>query len=162
MKKFGIVLLALLLLNGCAAEETFETIGDELVQSAGTPARQVNLTLPEEAAVPVSESEAGQLYLGDGYEILVQTLSSGDIDATIRSVTGFGREEITLMQTGVGAVKRYELVWSCMGETGDRVGRAAILDDGSYHYVLSFLTDADRVRELEALCTGLFESYSLG
>lgn len=162
MKKCVFLLLICVLLSGCTAEETFETIADDLVQSVAAPMAQMILVLPEDAAVPASESEDGQLYLCDGYEILVQTMAAGDLDATLRSVTGYSREELTLMQTGYNGIKRYDLVWSCLGENGDRVGRAAILDDGSYHYVLSVLTDADRAREFEKVISDLFESYSLG
>jgi len=42
------------------------------------------------------------------------------------------------------------------------VGRAAILDDGSYHYVLSVLAEADRAGEFEQVFRALFESYALG
>lgn len=161
MKKCLGFLLVFLLFSGCAAEETFETIADDLVQSVTAPMAQVILELPEDAAAPASESDAGQLYLCDGYEILVQTMAAGDLDATLRSVTGYNREELTLMQTGNEGIRRYDLVWSCLGEKGDRVGRAAILDDGNYHYVLSVLTDADRAREFETVISELFESYSL-
>jgi hypothetical protein len=122
---------------------------------------QITVELPEEAVVPVSESELGKLYQCDGYEIAVQTLQSGDMDATLRTVTGYSREALTLMQTGAGDVDRWEVVWSCMGETGDRVGRACVLDDGNYHYVLSVLADADRAAELETVISDLFRSYSL-
>lgn len=161
MKKCVFLLLICVMLSGCAAEETFETIADDLVQSVAAPMAQVILELPEDAALPASESEDGQLYLCDGYEILVQTMEAGNLDATLRSVTGYSREKLTLMQTGHEGIVRYDLVWSSLGENGERVGRAAILDDGNYHYVLSVLTDADRAREYEEVISELFESYSL-
>lgn len=161
MKKCLGFLVVFLLLSGCAAEETFETIADDLVQSVAAPMAQVILELPEDAVLPASENEEGQLYICDGYEILVQTMAAGNLDATLRSVTGYGREDLTLMQTNAGGIKRYDLVWSCLGENGDRVGRASILDDGSYHYVLSVLTDADRSQEYAEAFSKLFESYSL-
>ena len=46
-------------------------------------------------------------------------------------------------------------------EEGEQVGRACILDDGSYHYVLSVLAQADRAAELEGVIADLFRSYSL-
>ena len=162
MRKFLVVFLILLLFTGCEAQETMETVADEWVQSAAAPAAEIRLTLPEEAAAPVSESEIGMLYQCDGYEILVQTLAAGDLDATLRSVTGHDRKELTVMETWLSDVKRYDLVWSCLGEMGEQVARACVLDDGYYHYVLSVMTDADRAGEYESVWEELFGSYSLG
>lgn len=162
MKKLVGFLLSSILLAGCAAEDVFETVADEFVQSAAAPAAEIILSLPEDAAAPVSQSEAGTLYQCGGYELLVQTAAAGDLDATLRAVTGYGREELTVMETRSGTIKRYDLVWACMGENGQQVGRACILDDGNYHYALSVLADDNRVREFESAWEDLFSSYSLG
>lgn len=162
MKKSVVFLLLSFMLTGCAAEDTFETVADEWVQSAAAPMGEVFVSLPEEAAAPVSESENGTLYQCDGYEILLQTLASGDLDTTLRTVTGHGREDLTLLETRAGDIKRYDLVWSCLGEEGEQVGRACILDDGNYHYVLTVLADADRAGEFETVWEELFSSYSVG
>lgn len=162
MKKCVVFLLISLLLSGCGSREVFETVADEFVQSAAAPVGELILTLPEEAAVPVSQSESGALYQCDGYEIILQTLEAGDLDATLRSVTGYGRDDLTVLQTRSGELKRYDLVWSCLGEEGEQVGRACLLDDGNYHYVLSVLGDARRAGEFEAVWEELFSSYSVG
>ena len=161
MKKYVIFLLVSLVFSGCGAEDTFETIADEWVQSAAAPVAEICLTLPEEAAAPVSETENGTLYQCDGYEILVQTLEAGDLDTTLRSVTGYSREDLTVIETRAGEIKRYDLVWSCLGEQGEQVGRGCILDDGNYHYVLTVLADADRSGEFESVWEEIFSSYSL-
>lgn len=162
MKKILIILLCSVLLSGCAAEDTFETVADEWVQSVAAPVRDVMLTLPEEAAAPVSAKENGTLYQCDGYEIMLETLPSGDLDATLQNVTGYAREDLTVLETRSSGIKRYDLVWSCMGEAGELVGRACVLDDGDYHYVLSVLADAERAGEFEAEWNSLFSGYSLG
>ena len=162
MRKILVFLLVSLIFAGCGAQETMETVADEWVQSAAAPVAEIHLTLPEEAAAPVSESETGALYQCDGYEILVQTLEAGDLDATLRSVTGYSREDLTVIETWFGDVKRYDLVWSCLGEQGDQVGRACVLDDGNYHYILSVLADAERAGEFEVVWEELFGSYTLG
>ena len=162
MKKCFYLLLISVFLTGCGSEATFETVADEWVRSAAAPVRQILVTLPEEAAVPVAESENGQLYQCDGYEITLQTLEAGDLDATLRAVTGHSREDLTVMETELDDLKRYDLVWSCLGEEGEQVGRARVLDDGNYHYVLSVLAEADRAAQLETVISDLFRSYSLG
>lgn len=162
MKKCVVFLLISVLLSGCGAEEVFETVADEFVQSAAAPMSEILLTLPEDAAAPVSRSENGTLYQCDGYELAVQTLEAGDLDATLRAVTGYGREELTVIETKSGDIKRYDLVWSCLGEEGELVGRACVLDDGNYHYVLSVLAADDRAKEFEDAWEELFSAYALG
>ena len=162
MKKCVVFLLISFLFTGCAAEDTFETVADDWVQSVAVPVRDVVLSLPEDAAVPVSAGENGILYQCDGYEIMVETLSSGDLDATIQNVTGYAREDLTVLETRSSGIRRYDLVWSCMGETGELVGRACVLDDGNYHYVLSVLAEAEQVGAFEAQWNALFSGYSLG
>lgn len=161
MKKWLVLVFSVLLLTGCAAEETFETVADELVQSVTAQVRQIVLTLPEETAAPASESESGTLYLCDGYEIMLQTLEAGDLNATIQSVSGYSRDNVTVMENSTGDWKRYEFVWASAGELGDRVGKAVILDDGSYHYVVSLLSDADRAEEYQEVWQEMFDSFGL-
>ena len=161
MKKWWLLLMICAVLSGCGAEETFETVADEILEVAAVQ-RQVMVVLPPEAAAPASESDAGTIYICDGYEIMLQTLTGGDLDATLRTVSGYGREELTVVESRQGDYKRYDLVWACAGEEGERIGRGAVLDDGSYHYVLCVLSDADRVQEYEEVWSALFSSYSLG
>ena len=162
MRKCVTILMMMVLFAGCAAEDTFETVADELLPPAAPAMAKVIVNLPEEAAAPVSQSEDGTLYQCDGYEILLQTFSSGDLDATLRSTTGYGRADLTVMETRAGKIKRYDFVWSCLGENGEQVGRACVLDDGSYHYVLSVLADADRAGEFGENWEEIFGAYSLG
>ena len=162
MKKWILFGLCTVLLTGCAAQETFETVADEQVQSVSAPMGQVIITLPEEAASPVSESDSGTLYQCDGYEIMLQTLPAGDLNATIQSLSGYSRSYVTVIETNINDWKRYEFVWVSAGEQGDCLGKAAILDDGSYHYCLSALADADRVEEFEADWETMFDSFALG
>lgn len=161
MRKCVLVLLITLTLAGCGTEDTFETVADEILQSAAEPAAEIEVELPEEAAAPVAQGDIGTLYQCDGYEIALLTLASGDLDATLRSTTGYSREDLTVIETRLGEFKRYDLVWSCLGEEGEQIGRACILDDGNYHYVLSVLGQADRAGEFEEGWEELFSSYSL-
>lgn len=160
MKKWMCLLVFCTILSGCGGEETFETLADEIVDVAAIQ-RQVVLELPPEAAAPASESENGTIYICDGYEITLQTLPGGDLDATIRTVSGYGREDLTVVASQQGDIKRYDLVWACAGEEGARIGRGTVLDDGSCHYVLCVLADADRVQEYEEVWSALFSSYGL-
>ncbi len=161
VKKVVYFLMLCLLLTGCGSREVFETVADDLIQSAAAPLREIHLEIPADAAAPVSEAENGEFYLCDGWEISVQTFASGDLDATLRTLTGYSREKLTVVETSLSGITRYDLVWSCVGEAGSRVGRATVLDDGNYHYVLSVLGNAERTQAWEETWETLFSSYWL-
>ena len=140
MKKCVILLALMLLLSGCGSEPTLETIADEQLQSVSAKVQQVLVDLPVNAGVPVMQSEDGAaLYLCDGFTVTVQTMEAGDLDKTLRSATGYGRQALELMETADEAGKRYQCVFAAAGEGQTQVGRASIIDDGSFHYVLTVL-----------------------
>ena len=136
------ILLMLTLLAGCGVQETFETVADEAVQSVMAAPKQILVDLPGDALAPVLETMGEQVYLSQDYEIIIETLSSGDLTATVEALSGFPMEKLTLVQTSQEDAQRYEFVWACAGEQGDRLGRAVVLDDGDYHYCMSVLRDA--------------------
>lgn len=162
MKKCWMILMVLaLLLAGCGAEETMETVADEQVAQVLAQQRQVYVELPGEAASPAVESDSGRLYLCGDYEISIQTLEGGDTDATVRTLTGYGREALTMLQTRNEGLVCWEFAWASAGETGDMVGRAMVIDDGSYHYCLRVLADADTAEQNRAVWDRMFESFRL-
>lgn len=160
MKKLWILMIALLLC-GCGAEETFETVTDELVLPVSAQPREILLTLPEETLLPAMETDGGTLYLCSGYDVAVQTMPGGDLDATVRQLSGFGAEELTIMETSAGEYGCYEFVWTMATDLGEQVGRAMILDDGSYHYALCATAPAQKAAGYQEIWNGLFETFSI-
>ena len=133
MKKLLVILSFLLLLSGCA-QDVFETVEDQDdVPVIATPATLL-IELPDSAASPVMDGASGRLYFCDGYDLMIETLVAGDLNATIRNLTGFTKDGIQLLQTTRCGVPCYEAAWSSAGEAGDQVGRFMVLDDGCYHY----------------------------
>lgn len=160
MKRILLVLLMSLLLAGCAEAELGETVADVWQEAVTVAApRETRLELPGEAVACAMESDTGRLYFGDGYEVMVQTLSGGDLDATIRSLTGFDREDITVLQSQSDP-KRWEFTWASAGEGGERLGRGVVLDDGNYHYCLTVLQDADD-DDCQIIWSQVFNSFEL-
>lgn len=160
MKRILLVLLMSLLLAGCAEAELGETVADVWQEAVTVAApRETRLELPGEAVACAMESDTGRLYFGDGYEVMVQTLSSGDLDATIRALTGFDREDITVIQSQSDP-KRWEFAWASAGEGGERLGRGVVLDDGNYHYCLTVLQDADD-DDCQIIWSQVFNSFEL-
>lgn len=160
MKKVCFVLVLALFLTGCG-RETFETVSDIYDVPALAQPRQLELALPEEAAVQSMESSEGILYLCDGYTLTLQTMDAGDLDRTLRQCTGFTKDQLTVMETQHDGVKRYDCVWSAAGEGGDQVGRAAVLDDGSCHYVVTVMANFAAAGDLADTWENILDSISL-
>ena len=161
MKKWvTFILLPLFFLSGCGGAETFETIADEAAVPVMAQPREIRVQLPEDAAAPVLEGEGEQVYVCEGYEIIIETLSAGDVSGTFRDLTGYAKENLTVMETQWDQVSRYDFVWASAGETGDCLGRGVILDDGQYHYCMTLLRAADR-EEDGAVWDRVFSSFDL-
>ncbi len=162
MKKSWFIILLTLLLCGCSAVETFETLGSISHQSASTPAQaQVGLTLPEDAAEDVFQGEQETLYSCEDYSISLQTLDSGDLKSTIQSLSGYSPDKLTVVESASGTATRYDWVWTAVGEEGDMIGRGAVLDDGSYHYCLCVMASAEIAGSLTGEWNELFGSFHL-
>lgn len=162
MKKILCLVLLALLLAGCGAEPTFETIGDLQVQTASAPAQQIFLDLPKNAKLETMGAQGqDKLYLCDGFTVSVQTLEAGDLDRTLRSATGYGKEELTLMQTGAADSKIYRCVWAAAGEGQTQVGKTCIVDDGSYHYVLTVMVPEEDAGRLNEQVQSVLDSFQV-
>lgn len=160
LKKCLPALILALLLCGCASEETFETVADDFVIPVMAQPKEISVRLPDNAVAPVLESDGEQVYLCDDYEIIIETQESGDLQKTIQNLCGYDKDQLTVMQTQEGSVSRYEFVWVSAGENGDRLGRAVILDDGSYHYCMSVLRDAEGEKS-QVVWSDVFASFTL-
>lgn len=158
--KILVVMMLMTLLTGCGSV-TYEVVSDEFAVPEMPQPREVHFFLAEESVMPAMESEAGQLYLCGDYDVVSQTLEGGDLDRTVRAVSGYGPEELTLIQTASGEVDRYEFVWTSCSDGGQQIGRATLLDDGSYHYVLSATIDAELMEQYQEIWNGIFETYEL-
>ena len=162
MKKIAMALLLTLLLSGCGAKETLETVADDIpLQPVLAQPAQISVRLPDNAVSPVLENDTQQLYFCEDYEIAIETRSSGDLSGTITALTGFAPDQLTVMHTKQDDADRYEFVWVSAGEKGDRLGRGVVLDDGSYHYCMSVLRDADNPKKSQVVWSDVFSSFSL-
>lgn len=161
MKKSWIIVLALFLLSGCTAP-TFETLGSIPQQPATQSSQaQVLLELPQSAVADVFAEEGETLYTCDGYSIFMQTVPSGDLRSTVQAVSGFAPEKLSLMESTCGKADRYDFVWTAAAEQGELLGRAAVIDDGAYHYCLWVLSGAKEAGSLGEEWNRLFASFYL-
>ena len=158
MKRWVWILLSAFVLCGCRGEETMETVADEWMIPVMAQPKEISVRLPEDLVMPVLEQDSRQLYMGDGYELMLDVLDAGDLSNTVRSMCGYEKENLTMIQTRQENMDRYDFVWTAAGETGERLGRGVILDDGSYHYCLSALRDSG---DTKIVWRDVFGSFSL-
>lgn len=162
MKKWLVsALVLILLLCGCSQTD-YETIADEYTPLA--PGEKAQMVLRFSGDTEASAMESGEqesIYFCDGFTLTKQTLESGDLDKTLRAVTGYSREKIRLIQQNQENYRRYDFVWSCAGEGGDQICRGSILDDGNYHYVVTTMAPEGKAGELQQTWNELFSSFTL-
>lgn len=161
MKKWMLLLMMTVLLVGCAAEDTFETVADEIMLPAMAQPRFICVDLPGETALPVVENQNGRVYVCNDYEIVLQTLERGDLERTVQVMSGLTPADLTMMETEAEGIRRYDFVWAAAGEAGDWTGRGAILDDGNYHYCLSVLSDTNSSEKSHVNWEDVFSSFCL-
>ena len=161
MKKMWVILL-IMLLTGCGKPESYETMSDQYFPAELPAAGVLQLSLPEEAAVlTLANESSGTLYMCQDYSIVVQTLPSGNLDATLRELTGYSRDRLQLYSRQQGSLQRYDCVWSSAGELGQQVGKAAIWDDGSFHYGVCMLMPEDMAEQLEPVWQQILTSVTV-
>ena len=138
-----------------------ETVADDIIQPVMAQPREITVSLPDNAVAPVLESDSEQVYFCEDYQIIVETLSAGDLNATVQSISGYSKDNLTIMETAQDGVKRYDFVWASAGEKGDMLGRAVILDDGDYHYCMSVLRYAETTETSQVTWSNVFNSFAL-
>lgn len=161
MKRLFALLVLPALLAGCDASPVFEQMEDVYAGAVSAPAELV-VMLPEEASVMTAAGDGqAQLYFCDGYTLTVQTLSGGDLDRSLRDMTGYGRESLSVVETQRQGLRQIDCAWACAGEGGDQVGRLVLLDDGYYHYVVTVMAPAEQAGALAATWDTLLNRVSL-
>ena len=162
LRKLILVLILVGVLSGCSGELEFEKVMDVHLVPETRPASAIALSIPEEAVLAVfGDEKRGKLYLCDGFDLSVQTLEGGDLSRTLRQITGFSEDQLTVMKTAHGGLGKYECVWASVGEGAQQVGKALILDDGMWHYAVSVMANASDSEALQERWRDLFRSVSL-
>lgn len=161
MKKLMVLLVLVLAMTGCASVETFEKMEDVYSPQENIAPSKISILLPEEQDITFMDGETGKIYLCSDFDVTLQTLPAGDIAGTMKELTGYSDAELMVVQTMSGSLKKYESVWSGLGEEGEQVGRLIILDDGNYHYCLTVMADAENAGSLQAQWQAVIDSFEL-
>lgn len=162
-KLLVVVLLLCVLFSGCKSSQTLETVMDTPVIEQQASALQIVFNLPQEAAQQTMEENDGStIYYCEDFELITKTVDGGDLSKTIFNTTGFDKETLDVIQTKYGDNNRYVCTWVTTGEAGNRVGRCSIIDDGTYHYVLSALAEERVAGELaQGVWKEVFNSFRI-
>ena len=160
MKKLWFVFTLCLILSGCSMS-SFEHVEDVYAPGIEPVKQEIKFDVPKDAAAETIQSDFGRLYFCDGYEIMVQTFLSGDIQNTVRELTGYDRSALTVISSNRNGLKCYECVWTAAAEQGDSVGRVVILDDGSYHYCVSVMANENEAGALQETWRALLSSVTV-
>jgi hypothetical protein len=159
VKKLWIIGALALLLCGCGAQETFETVEDVWAAPTQPAMQHILLDLPADANAPALQSDTGdKLYLCDGFSVTVHVLQAGDMEKTLRTVTGYEKEDL---QTALSAGDRFHCVWTAAGEGQTQVGKTTVIDDGNYHYALTVMMPETAAGELQQQVQQIFNSFRL-
>jgi len=162
VKRLLLSLILILALCGCSSEPEFETVTDTWEDPVQAAAGEIQFAVPSDAALEVFEGDgACKLYLCDGYDLVMQTLDAGDLERTLRQISGYSADKLTVIETLQQTLKRFDCVWSSSGESGDQLIRTAILDDGNYHYVLMAMGDASKATTLQETWQSIFDSFTV-
>lgn len=162
MRRIWAIGICFLLLSGCASQETFETIGAVDQVPADAQPWEIGVDLPEGLTTAASQAEgAEKLFLCEDYTVITQIMEGGDLNNTFKTCTGYPLETLQVVKTAEDGVTRYDSVWTCASETGDQVGRIAVLDDGRYHYVLTAMSDALKAGGLAETWQTMFRSFRI-
>lgn len=158
MRKFVFLLVLMLCLAGCADAPVMETVADGIVQPVAAEPKEMFVWLPEVAAAQtMADGQTGECYTWGDCEVRIQTLTGGDIRATLRSLTGLDPEKLTVMEYERDGLQLYQTVWSMTGEEGVSLGRCMVADDGAYHYCISLLSpeNADVGETYAQICASM-------
>lgn len=160
MKKWIVLILLGSLLSGCAAP-TFETLGDISHEQVLAPVpKEIVLSLPKDASVEAMNNEQ-TAYACKNYSICMQTMEAGDLYATVKALSGFSPDKLTIMESKTDTLKRYDFTWTAAGASGDLVFRAAVMDDGEYHYCVTAMAEATDMAGLMDDWNTLFASMEI-
>lgn len=165
MKKGIIWIMAALLLSGCAGdtEPVYETIGNvwENEEPVSAPA-SIEFAVPDGAEMEAvsTDSEVKIYRIGD-WELWTQALDGGDLRATFEQLTGMDWDALTVVNHPVGEKNVYETAWTAMDEEDTYIIRAAVIEEGDYHYCLSLMALEDNSRTVGQFFTEILENVNL-
>ncbi len=169
MRKIGVFLLLLslgALLCACRAEPDWETVDDPAVPVMGTAAAApyiITYSVPDDTTMePLSAKNRG-LYVSENgdYEILSDVVTAATLDDALRQISGFGEDELEIVETTRFGLPEYRFAWSSVSDEGEYVSEASLIEDGEYYYALVFSVRQGLGRQYDECAAAVFASFGL-
>lgn len=159
MKKWMIAFAVLL--AGCSAQPVYETIGNACEGVSDSEPMTIQMWLPQEAALEASSPDGESRYTWGDWEIWTQVCSGGDLEETLKTMSGMDRQYLTVMSRKMGEYTCHETVWSATREDGAMLCRGAVVDDGIHHYCIGLMAAEEESAEAKEVFDQILESVSL-
>lgn len=137
----------LLLLCGCSTPvwETVDDLQPETAVSRQVQLFELQLQLPEQVQL-LAADDAGSLWATADSELEIEqrVFLTTDPDSAIRAISGFTKEQLTVLQTTRQGLPEYQFAWVSQTDRGARLYRADLILDGftCYAVVCSSLEDS--------------------
>ncbi len=134
------------LCSGCAgvpAAGSWETVDDTAAVAASGPVEEpyvITFGIPEDVVLePVTDGGRSLYVQKDGdYEIVSDVFTAASRDEAIRRLTGFGADELEILETERFGLPEYRFAWASTTDEGAYVSQAALVEDTDYYYALVF------------------------
>lgn len=157
MKRMLLILFCALSLAGCASEPVWETVEDMVPVEPIPAMQQLYVPIPGDASAPTFRGEDGtEVYVCNDFTLTKQVLPGGDLNQTVKEISGLEKDQLQLLQTKPDGFDRWDFVWTSATEEGLQLSRACILDDGGYHYVLSTTAAEEKAGQLTDIWQDIF------
>ena len=165
MKKWGMVLMMIVLLSGCSvkSEAALETVTDGLKTEPSAPycivfsvpEGMTRETFGDEGRCAVYEDENGD------YTITTEILDATTVEVAAELVSGLPLERLEILTLCRSPMTEHHFAWSSSGEEGETVSRCALIESEDYYYVLTMTERTGLGSALDETAEAVFSSFCL-
>lgn len=137
--KLACLLCVLLVLTGCSAIPTWETVED-MVPSVPASAWQeeayvIQAGLPAGAAL-TAESVGCKIYEAGDMEIETTTFLSSDLNSAVKRLSGYEADRVSILQTSRFGMPEYRFAWYSQTAEGGRLYQTDLVMDDAVCYAV--------------------------
>ena len=91
----------------------------------------------------------------------VMWITAPNLDEALRAVSGFGADELEVLETRRFGLPEYRFAWASASDEGNYVSQASLVEDGSYYYALIFSVREEMGSAYEGCAEAVFSSFGI-
>lgn len=163
MKRLAVLFPLLFLLTACSSTAAvWETVNDELAPPAEPEVYSVFVPLGFEADFIADKVHGEAVYTSENgdYTVTTKSFLATGLDSAVRQLTGFEASQLQLQKTQRHGLPEYRFAWYS-ADSGGRVCRGGLLQDGSRWYACVFAVDENAGGRYTKLIAEAFRHISL-